>query len=305
MRAPAAIWARLASRHAPEIEMLVAALAILAWQGVRIPLEGSVSRSLAHAQSWLSLERLLDLDIEGTFIRLGSLPSLHGLLEWAYGNVHLPAIFAFLACARLLAPARYPLLRTVFLLSFLPAVLVIGLYPLAPPLWLPELGLGPPPAEGDLTGTLRALLENSTAAAASQHFGFSLFIAAGSLWLWPRSPLAWATALYPPSVFLVIVGTGNHYVLDCAVGAGTFLLAAPAARLLHGRPLPRAPLGGPSWPRRSVTLAVAGYAALAWGGERLAGGESPLAAGVALALGAACALAPRLRVARLALRHRP
>ena len=65
-------------------------------------------------------------------------------LGWLYTNIHLPVLFGFVAAARLLAPGRYPLLRTTFVLSFLPAVLVIGLYPLAPPHWLPELGLGGP-----------------------------------------------------------------------------------------------------------------------------------------------------------------
>ena len=39
-------------------------------------------------------------------------------------------------------------------------------------------------------------------------------IAAGALWLRPRAVLAWLTLLYPPLVFVVILGTGNHYVLD-------------------------------------------------------------------------------------------
>ncbi len=210
-----------------------------------------------------------------------------------YDNVHVPAIFAFLAAARLLAPDRYPRLRTTFLLSFLPAVVVIGIYPLAPPLWLPELGLGPPPADSDLSGTLRALLENSTAAAASQHFGFALFIACASLWLAPRSVLAWATLLYPALVFVVIVGTGNHYVLDCAVGAGTFLLGAVGARIVHGRTPPsrtRSP-----WPAGWTAVAVSGYAAIAWGVEKLASGEHPVAAAAAVVMGVGLALAPRLR----------
>ena len=35
-------------------------------------------------------------------------------------------------------------------------------------------------------------------------------------------------------VFLVIVGTGNHYVLDCVVGSLTFALATVVALVLHG-----------------------------------------------------------------------
>lgn len=300
MRALTAVRARLASRHAPEIEMIVAGITLLAWQGIRIPLEGTVGRSLAHAQSWLRLEQLLDIDVESALIGLGTSPTLDSLLEWVYGNIHLPAVFAFLAAARLLVPDRYPRLRTTFLLSFVPAVLVIGLYPLAPPAWLPELGLGRTPSDDDLSATLSELLSNSTAAAASQHFGFALFIACGSLWLWPRSPLAWATLAYPAAVFVVIVATGNHYVLDCAVGAGTFALAAVAARLIHGPA--SSGRARPVWPLRWVAVAVFGYAAIAWGVETLANGRSPLAGALAVAAGVAAALAPRVRGAALAAR---
>ncbi len=293
MRALLAVRARLAASHAVEIEMALAGLVLLAWQGIRIPLEGTVAGSLAHAGSWLQVEHLLAIDVEGALIALGSAPSLHELLEWAYGNIHLPAVFAFLASARLLAPSRYPFLRTTFLLSFLPAVVVIGSYPLAPPLWLPELGLGPPPAEADLGGTLRALLENSTAAAASQHFGFALFIALGSLWIRPRSLLAWATLSYPVLVFVVILGTGNHYVLDCAVGAGTFVLGAGVARLAHGR-LPPATEGCSTWTPHWIASGALGYALIAWGVETLANGEILPGGAAAVALGIGCALAPRL-----------
>ncbi|MER3408551.1 MAG: hypothetical protein C4306_00235 [Thermoleophilia bacterium] len=293
MRALLGVRACLGARHAVEIEMAVAGLVLLAWQGIRIPLEGTVAGSLAHAASWLHVERLLAIDVEEALISLGGLPYLNELLEWAYGNIHLPAVFAFLATARLLAPGRYPFLRTTFLLSFLPAVAVIGAYPLAPPLWLPQLGLGPPPGDTDLTGTARALLENSTAAAASQHFGFALFIAASSLWLWPRSPLAWATLSYPALVFVVIVATGNHYVLDSAVGAGTFALAAGASRLIHGR-IPATTDLPPTWPARWVAVAALGYAAIAWGAETLANGDNLPVGAAALALGVGCALAPRL-----------
>ena len=117
---------------------------------------------------------------------------------------------------------------------------MIWLYPLAPPHWLPEFGFGVPPTDAELTNTSGALFHNTTAAAASQHFGFALFVAAASIWLFPRSLLAWATIAYPVLVFVVIVGTGNHYVVDCAIGALTFVLAAAVASRLVPVPEDRA-----------------------------------------------------------------
>jgi hypothetical protein len=260
VRAPSALRTGFRSCHAVEWEMAIAALALIAWELARLPLEGSPNVSVQHARSWLRLEDALGLDIERPFIDFGSTQPWQGMLEWAYGAIHTPAIFAFLAAACLLAPDRYPRLRTIFILSFIPAILVVGLYPLAPPHWLPELGLGPTPTQYELTGTLVGIFQNSTAAAASQHFGFAAFIAAGSLWLFPRSPLAWATLAYPAIVFVVIVGTANHYVLDCLVGALTFVLATAAAFLVHRCPQARI---APALPRRTIVVVVSGYALLA------------------------------------------
>ncbi len=94
-----------------------------------------------------------------------------------------------------------------------PALAVLALYPLAPPHWV----AGMPFADGPPLHP--SALRNETAAAVSLHFGGPVFIAAGALWLRPRAPLAWLTLLYPLLVFVVILGTGNHYVLDTLVGS--------------------------------------------------------------------------------------
>ncbi len=166
------------------------ALVLLAWHAIRIPIEGDVATSLAHADDVLRLERALSLDVEhGVIGRLDD-ASITPALEWLYTNIHLPVLFAFVAAARLLAPERYPVVRTTFALAFLPAALVIWLYPLAPPHWLPEFGFGVPPTDAELTSTTGALFHNTTAAAASQHFGFAVLVAATAIWLFPRSRLA-------------------------------------------------------------------------------------------------------------------
>jgi len=249
------------SCYSVEVELAFIALVLLAWQAVRIPLEGSVAVSVAHAHSVLGLEHALSIDVEGRLIHRASASSVTGDLAWMYTNIHLPVLFGAVAAVRVLAPERYPRLRTTFALSFLPAIAVVGLYPLAPPHWLPQLGLGPIPDQQQLAGTSGELLHNSTAAAASQHFGFAIFVAASLIWIFPRSALAWATLAYPALVFVVIVGTGNHYVLDCFVGALTFALAGAAAWILHGH------MRGASYPIRTAGAAATGigYAIVAWG----------------------------------------
>jgi PAP2 superfamily len=229
--------------------MLILAAVIGVWQLARIPLEGSTSVSLAHARHWISLERSLHIDVEPSFLRF--VHARDWLLDAArsfYRNMDVTAIFGFMAVARLLDPVRYPKLRSAFALLHVPALAVLALYPLAPPHWVP----GFPFADGPPVHP--SALRNETAAAVSLHFGDPLLIAAGALWLRPRAVLAWLTLLYPPLVLFVILGTGNHYVLDAFVGSACVAAGAAAAHLLHG-PLPRGAAGA-GWAR----IALAGTA---------------------------------------------
>jgi PAP2 superfamily len=253
-----ALRRRLLSPARLEVDLLLVVGLLLTWQAVRIPLEGSVPVAMDNARSLLSVERALHLDVESTV--LGAVEGARGSLHFAYEHVHLPLLFGFLAVARLAAPARYPLIRLTLFLSFVPSVLLIGLIPVAPPRWLPELGSAGPPANHELTATTAELLQNSTAAITSQHFGYAFLVAAGSLWLWPHSWLARATLLYPAFVFTVILGTANHYVLDCAIGALTFCFGAAATALIAGG-LPRSAVQ-PA-PAKTVVAGASGAVLLA------------------------------------------
>ena len=279
--------------YSVEAELAFVAIVLVAWQAIRIPLEGSVAVSLDHAASFLRIEDALGLDIEAALIARASESGIEPAFAWLYANIHIPVLFAFMAAARLVAPERYPRLRTIFVLSFVPAILVIGLYPLAPPRWLPSLGLGPTPTQADLASS-GALFHNETAAAASQHFGFAVFVAAAAVWLFPRSRLAPAAIAYPVLVFVVIVCTGHHYVLDCVVGTLTFVVAAFCARILHGRSGDAAAAA-----YRSGTAAVAlGCGLVAWGAVSLdvteLAGWGNLTDAIVLAAGVAAILSPRL-----------
>ena len=106
----------LGRTYALETELVLVALVLVAWHAIRIPIEGDVATSLAHADDVLGLERTLSVDIEAWLI--ASTAGAASALKWLYTNIHLPVLFAFVAAVRLLAPDRYPLLRTTFMLSF-------------------------------------------------------------------------------------------------------------------------------------------------------------------------------------------
>ena len=107
---------------------------------------------------------------------------------------------------------------------------------------------------------MNGAMHNATAAAASQHVGYPLFIAASTVWLTNRSRLSWLAFAYPAAVFVIVVGTANHYTLDAIIGGLCIVFGFATARLLHG-PLPAA--------RREATppfalalLAALGYACI-------------------------------------------
>jgi hypothetical protein len=212
-------------------EMAILALTVFVWQALRIPFGGSVPEALAHAQDWLSAERWLHVQIEPTFIRF---VHEHGhVLEHQarlfYSNLDETVAFGVLAGFRLFAPLRFPKIRTAFVLTHVPALAVLGAFPLAPPHWLASMpySIGPP----EHLATTR----NQTAAAVSLHFGIPVLLAVVALWLAPRAPLSWLLVLYPGTVFFVILGTGNHYVLDAVVGTACAAVGAAGAQLVHGR----------------------------------------------------------------------
>ena len=294
-----AMMSRCFGVHA-EVGVLVAVL--LVWQAARIPLEGSVETSLANARTWHDLEATLALvGFEDAVISAVYRPDVIDVARWVYSNLHLFAIVAFMVLVRTRAPYRYPPIRTAFVLVHLPALVVIGLYPLASPSWLPHPPEWPgdPLTDAELTGSLGATLRNSTAAVVSEHFGYPVFMAAAAVWIAPRSPLAWVLLVYPPLVLCIIVGTGRHWVLDGAVGALTVTFGFTAAWWLHrNRPPPvvagREPLV------RAIALAV-GYALAIDFADALSAGRvsltdpSPASVGVPLLIVAVAVLARRAR----------
>ena len=116
-----------------------------------------------------------------------------------------------------------------------------------------------------------AVLRNETAAAVSLHVGIPVLMAGFALWVWPRSPLAWLLLLYPATVFLVVLGTGNHYVLDALVGIACVAFGAGVARAVHGV----APRGSPSTSRRETAGVAVGVVLAALVANALFRGELP------------------------------
>jgi hypothetical protein len=105
---------------------------------------------------------------------------------------------------------------------------------------------------------LNGAMHNATAAAASQHVGYPLFIAAATIWLARGSRLSWLTLAYPALVYVIVVGTANHYTLDAIIGGLCIVFGFAVARLVPG-PAPVA-VREPATPLGVALLAATGYA---------------------------------------------
>ena len=237
--------------HSVVAEMLILAAVVLVWQLARVPFESSVAEAIANARDWLDAERALGVAFEPDVSRwVADRPRLLDTANWFYSHMDEALAFGAFAALRLIDPVRFAAIRTAFAITHVPAVLVVWLVPLAPPRWVPGLHGSTPPTF-DIGGDLR----NSTAAAVSLHVGIPVLVAAAAIWIRSRSPLAWATILYPVVITAVVIGTGNHFVLDVVVGVACAVIGIAGARLVHGR-VPRG--------RRTASLLqIAGAAALA------------------------------------------
>ncbi len=233
--------------------MLILAAVVAVWQFARVPFESSVAAAIANSDRLIDAERALRVFVEPDAIRaFAAHPALLDTANWFYSHMDETLVFGAYAALRLIEPVRFAAMRTAFAIAHLPAIVVVAAFPAAPPRWVPRMPFGAPPSF-DIGGDLR----NSTAAAVSLHVGIPILVAASAIWARPRAPLAWATALYPALVATVVVGTGNHFLADIAVGGACAAVGIGGARLVHGR-VPRGR-------RTAGPLAVAGAAALAAG----------------------------------------
>lgn len=147
--------------------------------------------------------------------------SLALFFNWLYIITFWPIIVALGVVLYVKDRQKYFHYRNVVLLSLALALLGFGLFPLAPPRFLPEFGFvdtiqqfGP----AWYGSREMAIYYNAFAAMPSVHFAWTVlfgifFLRSKSLWLKPFG------VIYPGMTFLAIILTGNHYIMDAVGGA--------------------------------------------------------------------------------------
>ena len=205
--------------------------------------------ALAHGRAIFALEQRLHLAVEPAVQRTlasgmqtpaGVLAgtTLQHALVWVYLHAFPAWLLAALAWSYVYKPRQFGRLRDVTIVSALLAVLCYRLFPSAPPRFVLS---GAPYHLQDWTygGTaidpnlVHVVGFNQYAAFPSVHFLWAL-IPALCLAYGSRAALVWLAALcYPLVMAVTVIGTGNHYVLDCVGSVAVLAAAAAIVCALH------------------------------------------------------------------------
>lgn len=167
------------------------------------------------------------------------------LMNWVYFWGHMPLVIIVAIWLYTRHRTAYFITRNAFLASGAIGVVIYWLFPVAPPRLIPFAGFIDTMAAFDRVGynaqEAKAFV-NPYAAVPSLHFGWSLLLGVIVAWV-SRRPLAYAFAvIWPVAMFMSVVMTGNHFILD-AVAGGIVSFAGLGIALLLARYVRWPPLG--------------------------------------------------------------
>jgi hypothetical protein len=204
-------------------EVVVVVTAFLIYFAIRGAVVDRAGEAMVRANNLIDLERRLHLYHE---LEMQSWILDHywliKLTNWVYFWGHMPLVILVAVWLYVRHRRAYFITRNAFLASGAIGVVIYWLFPVAPPRLVPFAGFVDTMAAFDKVGynaqEARAFV-NPYAAVPSLHFGWSLLLAVVVAWV-ARHPSAYAFAVvWPVAMFLAVVMTGNHFILDTVAGA--------------------------------------------------------------------------------------
>jgi membrane-associated phospholipid phosphatase len=218
-------------------QMLLFLTAYLVYSGSRWVIIGDEVTALEHARWIVDLEVELGVAVEASVQQALDGTAFLWLLNHAYIAAQIVVVPAALVWLYKRDAIGYRRLRDTVLATWLLAIPVYWLFPVAPPR-LSDLGIADTITQQTgfaLDSSLTTSFYNHLAAVPSLHSGFafavSLALAASLRRRWTRGlALLWA-----PTIFLAVVATGNHFVSDIVAGVAITILGFYVARLVTRR----------------------------------------------------------------------
>jgi hypothetical protein len=232
LQGPAAQPATAKAKRSPilvELAGLVFLVWIYDWLQDLAPLRQKLA--FDHGRSLLSFEARIGLNPERALDQwLAHQHVLAFIASNFYANAIFAVTFGFAAWTWWRRPEIYRPLRNTLVLANLIGFAVFWAYPVAPPRMLPGF-IDVVQKAGGLGAWHATLMQHADqfASMPSMHLGYAVWCSLAA-WRLARGRRARMVALvfgicYPLLTALVVISTGNHYLLDVFAGAGTVAVA--------------------------------------------------------------------------------
>ena len=227
-------------RGVPELakQVFLVGCAVLFYFGVRGLTEGSEAAAIANGEWILAREGDLGVDVERTV--QGWTVGSHWvttLANWVYIWLHWPVLIGTLLWLHHTRIARYLLLRNAIFLSGAVGLVIFATFPVAPPRLLDAGFVDTVTAYANSYRVLQPpSLVNKFAAMPSLHVGWNLLVGIALFQSSRNTAIRVFAVVAPLLMAIAVVATGNHYVVDGAVGTVVALVGAGLASLIT-RPL--------------------------------------------------------------------
>ncbi|MFN8585072.1 MAG: phosphatase PAP2 family protein [Dehalococcoidia bacterium] len=210
---------------------------VVIYFGVRHLTEGDEVAALRHARSLFDFEQALGIARESDMQQSFADTSCGvRVLNWVYIWWHWPVIFMSAVWLLLWHRHVYYRYRNAILISGALGLIVFAMYPVAPPRLVPDLGVvDTVTAHSSAYRVLQPpAFTNQFAAMPSLHFGWNLLIGL-AIAKTGRGLLRVGGILMPAAMFVAVVATANHFIIDAIAGAALALLGLVLAS--HGASL--------------------------------------------------------------------
>jgi len=231
---------RSLSRRPGLRELALFLAAYLLYSAGRFVAIGDAGTAIDNAHGIVDLEQALHVDVEG-----GVQSALDGTwLLWVLNHLYLAAQLVVVPGALIVLFRRsrthYELLRNTILATWLVALPIYAMFPVAPPR-LADIGLVDTITSQTgvaLDSKLTTSMYNEYAAVPSLHAGFAVAVSFALAAMATRRRWKVAAWLWAPTVALAVVATGNHFVTDIVAGVAVtvvgYLVGRAVARLASG-----------------------------------------------------------------------
>ena len=223
-------------------ELALFGLAYLLYSAGRYVAVGDMDVAVAHAEGIVDVEQSLGVNVESGVQQALTGSWLLWLLNHLYIAAQLVVVPGALVYLFRRSRGHYVLLRNTVLATWLIALPIYLLFPVAPPRLA---GIGLVDTITTQTGIaldskLTTSFYNPIAAVPSLHAGFAVAVSAALAAAARRRStrvLAW---LWAPTVCLAVVATGNHFIADIVAGVivtvAGYAVGRAALRVTAGEP---------------------------------------------------------------------